>query len=104
METPTIQAGPPRLYIATCQVWVSATETMVVPIAGVFSSADAATGNAARVLTLVLAEQAPQHLDKPVSITPLALPDETVRDIVERLSRERPDLMPQKTKRGRARP
>lgn len=93
-----------QAYIATIQIWLSDTETIPIPVLGVFPSREAAQDNAYAVLARLMTEQAPQMLDKVVTVAATPLPDEEVRAFLDRLRAERPDLLaPEKVQRGKAR-
>lgn len=91
----------PAAYIAIAQIWVSDTETIPIPVLGVFATPEAARDNALAVLLRTLTTDAPHLLDKPVTVVPCALPDESVRAFLATLRATRPDLLP--TPRGKPR-
>jgi hypothetical protein len=91
-------------YIATCQIWVSDTETIPIPVLGVFDSPKAAQDNAYAVLMRQLTADAPHLLDKRVTVVAAPLPDAAVRGFLATLEQRRPDLLkPEKVQRGKVR-
>lgn len=89
-------------YIAVVQIWKSDTETIPIPVLGVFPDKKAAEDNAVAVILRALTEDAPALLECPVTVTASPLSDEATREFLATLGRTRPDLL--KTPRGKARP
>jgi hypothetical protein len=89
-------------YIAIVQVWKSDTETIPIPILGVFPDKKAAEDNAIAVVLHSLTEQAPELLASTVSVTSFPLSDEATREFLTTLHNTRPDLL--RTPRGKAKP
>lgn len=80
-------------YIAVAQIWKTETETIPVPVLGVFPDVESAQANAYAVITHILTTDAPALLECPVTVTATAIPDESVREFLRTLQRTRPDLM-----------
>lgn len=80
-------------YITTITYWISETEFVAVPVLSVSGSNDEAIQNAQRVVAL-LAAASPDILagGTRVTFSPAAIPDAAMREFLERLGRERPDL------------
>ena len=89
-------------YIAIVQIWKSDTETIPVPILGVFADKKAAEDNAVSVVLRALTEDAPELLGASVSVTSFPLSDEATREFLTTLHNARPDLL--KTPRGKSKP
>lgn len=86
-------------YIAVVQVWKSDTETIPIPVLGVFPDKKAAEDNAMVVVMHTLTAQAPELLAANVSVTSFPLSDEATREFLATLQNARPDLL--KTPRGK---
>lgn len=95
----------PQAYITTVLLWQTDTECTPVPVLGVHDSADEARDNALRVVVELVTAARPELLGGTVVAVPTRLPDAGVRDFLEELARQRPDLAQHaaaRTKRGRA--
>ena len=88
-------------YITIVQVWKSDTETIPIPVLGVFASKEAACDNAFAVVARSLAVQAPELLSEKVTAVASPLSDEAMREFLTTLHNARPDLL--RTPRGKAR-
>lgn len=88
-------------YITVVQVWKSDTETIPIPVLGVFASKEKACDNAYAVVARTLTVQAPELLSATVTAVATPLPDDTVREFLTTLNNTRPDLL--RTPRGKAR-
>lgn len=88
-------------YITVVQIWKSASETIPIPVLGVFASKQAAEDNAVAVALRILTETAPNLIGATVMVVASPLPDVTVREFLITLGATRPDLL--RTPRGKAR-
>ena len=88
------------VYIAVAQVWKSDTETIPIPIMGVFPSPEAAQDNAYAVLARLFTTDAPELLECPITVTAVPIPDDAMRSFLTTLQNARPDLL--RTPRGKA--
>lgn len=89
-------------YITVVQIWKSDTETIPIPVLGVFADAQTAQDNAFAVVARQLTIQAPDLLRATVTAVASPLPDDAVREFLASLGRTRPDLL--KTQRGKSKP
>lgn len=88
-------------YITVVQIWITDTETIPIPVLGVFASKEDAERNAYAVALQVLTEQAPAYVDRHATAVTSPLPDAAVRSFVAALTTHRPDLV--RTSRGKVR-
>lgn len=86
-------------YIAIVQIWKSETETIPIPVLGVFETAEAAQNNAYAVIAHALTTDAPALLECPVTVVVTPLSDDATREFLTTLHNTRPDLL--RTKRGK---
>lgn len=87
-------------YIAVAQIWKSDTETIPIPVLGVFATREDAQNNAYTVIARALAQDAPALLECPVTVVAVPLSDESVREFLTTLHNARPDLL--RTPRGKS--
>jgi len=82
----------PQAYITTVLLWTTDTDVTPVPVMGIHDSADAAQANAIRVVAELVGAVRPELLGGKVHVIPFALPDAGVRDFLQELAQQRPDL------------
>lgn len=90
-----------QAFIATAQIWVSDTQTIPIPVLGVFPDADTAIKNAYVVLARAITEDQPHLLEHPVTVTATPVSDEMLREFLANVNRYRPDIL--RPPRGKAR-
>jgi len=88
-------------FITVVQIWKSDTETIPIPVLGVFASNETACDNAVAIVIRHLTAHAPELLAATVTAVATPLPDATVREFLTTLNNTRPDLL--RTPRGKGR-
>lgn len=89
-------------YITVALLWKTATEAIPVPVLGVHATNEEASQNAYAGLVQAALGFDKDVLSYPVTVTPIALTDDIVREFLVTLAQRRPDLLaPERVKRGR---